>query len=122
MALTRDFKETVKARADKDPAFRQALVVEAITSMLEGDVEIGKSILRDYVNATIGFRGLAEGLGGDRDPKSLMRMLSDGGNPRMHNVFEILKFCQQNEGITLDISPQVKPERSRKAPRSGQSA
>lgn len=61
-------KETVKARADKDPAFRQALVVEAITSMLEGDVEIGKSILRDYVNATIGFRGLAEGLGGDRDP------------------------------------------------------
>ncbi|MCM2373413.1 helix-turn-helix domain-containing transcriptional regulator [Aporhodopirellula aestuarii] len=122
MALTREFKDTVKTRADKDPAFRRALIVEAVTSLLEGDVEIGKSILRNYVNATIGFRGLAEGLGGDRDPKSLMRMLSDGGNPRMNNVFEILKFCQQNEGITLEINPHVTSERKRKASSSRQTA
>ncbi|WP_430451097.1 DNA-binding protein [Rhodopirellula europaea] len=104
MALTKDFKERIKSRADADPDFRRALIVEAIESMLAGDVDIGKSLLRDYVNATVGFPALAEGLGGDRDPKSLMRMLSDRGNPRMQNFFEIVKFCQQHEGITLQLS------------------
>ena len=30
MTLTRDFKETIKARADRDPTFRAALLVEAV--------------------------------------------------------------------------------------------
>jgi hypothetical protein len=58
MALTKDFNETVQARARRDPAFRQALLQEALATMLEGDLETGKAVLRDYINATIGFEEL----------------------------------------------------------------
>lgn len=88
--------------------------------MLEGDVEAGKSILRDYANATVGFSGLAEGLDSDRDPKSFMRMLSVKGNPSMQNVFAILNYCQQNEGISLQL--QVKPHPKRRVTRLRQIA
>jgi hypothetical protein len=46
MALTREFKKTVKARAERDPAFREALLTEAIEQLLAGDVETGKAVLR----------------------------------------------------------------------------
>ena len=55
MALTRDFKETIQARAVRDAAFRKHLLVEAVDCMLAGDVDIGKIVLRDYVNTTFGF-------------------------------------------------------------------
>ncbi len=55
MALTRDFKETVKARAERDPAFREALLTEAAEQLLAGDLETGKAMLRDFINATVGF-------------------------------------------------------------------
>lgn len=58
MALTRSFKATVQARVLADPAFRDALLREGIDAMLGGDVETGKSILRDYINATVGFEKL----------------------------------------------------------------
>ncbi len=79
MALTRDFKETVQARVERDPAFREALLKEGVQCLLSGDVETGKAVLRDYINATIGF----EELGGltHKSPKSLMRMLSSKDNP-----------------------------------------
>ena len=79
MALTRDFKETVQARVERDPAFREALLKEGVQCLLSGDVETGKAVLRNYINATIGF----EELGGltHKSPKSLMRMLSSKDNP-----------------------------------------
>ena len=55
MALTRDFKESIKARAETDEAFRSALLSEALECFLSGDAETGKAVLRDYINATIGF-------------------------------------------------------------------
>ena len=48
MALTRDFRETIQARARRDAAFRKALLREAIDCMLAGDVDTGKTVLRDY--------------------------------------------------------------------------
>ncbi len=60
MALTRDFKETVKARADRDPAFREAVLMEAVEHLISGKVDVGKAVLRDYINATIGFARLAK--------------------------------------------------------------
>ena len=59
MALTRDFKETVKARAERDIAFREALLTEAVEQLIAGEVEVGKAVLRDYFNATVGFEKLA---------------------------------------------------------------
>jgi hypothetical protein len=80
MALTRDFKETIQARVERDSAFREELLKEGVECLLSGDVDTGKAILRDYINATIGF----EELGGltDKSPKSLMRMFGPRGNPQ----------------------------------------
>jgi hypothetical protein len=55
MALTRDFKAAVKARAERDVVFREALLTEAVELLLSGDLETGKAVLRDYINATVGF-------------------------------------------------------------------
>ncbi len=58
MALTRDFKETIQARAARDPRFRRELLREGIQCLLAGDVDTGKTVLRDYINATVGFEEL----------------------------------------------------------------
>ena len=79
MPLTRSFKETVRARAQRDPAFREALLAEAVESLLFGGAETGKTIIRDYINATVGFEALAEAVG--TPAKSLMRMFGPHGNP-----------------------------------------
>jgi len=55
MILTRDYKETIRARVQRDPAFKEALLKEAIECLLAGDVGTGKSILKDFIKATIGF-------------------------------------------------------------------
>lgn len=52
MPLTRDFSETVMARAKSDQEFRGELIVEATNAFLGGDVETGKALLRDYLNGT----------------------------------------------------------------------
>jgi len=101
MPLTRDFKETVCARIERDPAFREALLEEGVECLLAGDVETSKSVLRDYINATIGFRELG-GLT-EKSPKSLMRMLGPHGNPQARNLFEIIGCLQQREGLHLRV-------------------
>ena len=101
MPLTRDFKETVQARAQRDSAFREAMLREGVECLLSGDMDTGKIMLRDYINATIGF----ERLGGltSKPPKSLMRMFGPAGNPYAGNLFEIIGHIQQYEGIQLEV-------------------
>jgi DNA-binding phage protein len=99
MALTRSFKETVQARAQHDPAFREALLAEAVDAFLVGDIDTGKSVLRDFINATIGFEKLASATG--TPPKSLMRMLSRSGNPNARNLFGVLGELQRQSGVQL---------------------
>jgi putative addiction module killer protein len=101
MALTRDFKETVQARASRDPAFRQALLQEAVAAMLEGDLATGKAVLRDYINATIGFEALGRATG--TPPKSLMRMLGPHGNPQASNLLAVLAHLQRQGGFHLEV-------------------
>src|SRR5450755_3504936 len=97
MALTRDFKETVRARVQRDSAFRKALLVEGIEAFLSGDVDTGKAVLRDCINATVGFGELAKAV--KRSPKSLMRMLGPDGNPQVQNLFEIIAFLQDRKSV-----------------------
>ena len=101
MSLTCDFKETIRARIERDPGFREALLEEGVECLLSGDVETGKSVLRDYINATIGFQELG-GLT-DKSPKSLMRMLGPSGNPQARNLFEIIGCLQKREGLHLKV-------------------
>ena len=101
MPLTRDFKETVQARVRSDPEFRRALLKESVESLLEGDVDTGRAVLRDYINATIGFEALSRLTG--KPPKSLMRMFGPAGNPQARNLFEVINHLQQREGIRLEV-------------------
>jgi hypothetical protein len=103
MPLTKDFKETIRARAQRDRRFREALLTEATDCFLAGDVDTGKAILRDYVHATVGFDELSRVT---RKPsKSLMRMLGPKGNPQASNLFAILDYLQLKENIRLTVSP-----------------
>jgi DNA-binding phage protein len=102
MALTRDFKETIKARADRDAGFREALLTEAVERLLSGDLETGKTILRDYINATVGFEQLARDTG--TPPKSLMRMLGPKGNPRARNLLSVVGQLQATSGVHLAVA------------------
>ena len=101
MPLTCTFKQTVMARVAHDSAYRKALLREAMDSFLAGDVQAGKSILRDYINATVGFPKLARDL--HRSPKSLMRMLGPSGNPHAKNLFEMVAYLQQRERVRFRV-------------------
>lgn len=79
MALTREFKHTVTARVQRDPRFREALFPEALNAYLGGDTATGKAILRDLVDATIGFEELAAEV--DKPSKSLHRMSAPRATP-----------------------------------------
>jgi hypothetical protein len=102
MALTRDFKATVQKRIQKEPRFRRELLREGVQCLLTGDLETGKSILRDYVNATIGFEELSALT--SKPTKSLMRMLGPSGNPRARNLLDLIARLQTVEGFRFELS------------------
>jgi hypothetical protein len=101
MPLTRPFRETVLERAQADPKFRVGLLTEAAECFLSGEVGAAKILLRDYVNATIGFQALGEEI--EKQPKSLMRMLSEKGNPRAENLASLIASLQRYEGISFHV-------------------
>jgi hypothetical protein len=101
MGLTRDFKKTVRELAMAEPSFRRALLKESIELFSSGDFQTGKIVLRDYINATVGFQALGNAL--NLIPKSLMRMLSPSGNPRARTLFEIMSFLQKEEGVSFTL-------------------
>ena|SRR5438309_6558958 len=101
MPLTRNFRETVQQRAKTDAAFREALFIEAMNAYLEGDTSTGKAILRDLVNATVGFEELAQDVG--KPSKSLHRMLSPQGNPSSENFFRLVSALQNRTRMRLQV-------------------
>ena len=101
MVLTRDFKKTVQTRLARDSDFREALLKEGVECLLSGDVETGKALLRDFINATIGFDEL--GCVTEKPPKSLMRMFGPHGNPQARNLFKVLVCLQEREGLHLKV-------------------
>jgi DNA-binding phage protein len=112
MPLTRDFKETIVARVERDPRFRAALLREGAAAMLAGDVMTAKTIFRHYINATVGFTDLAQAV---RIPsKSLMRMFGPRGNPRAANLLEVISFLQRREGVRFEVQAERERRRSRR--------
>ena len=100
MALTRDFKHTVVERVERDPAYAHALLDEAATLFLNGEPEMARVILRDLINATMGFEQLA-GLTA-KPAKSLHRMLSPAGNPSMDNLAAIFHAVRERLNVSLE--------------------
>jgi hypothetical protein len=109
MPLARSFKETIRERVQEDAAFRDALLAEGIDAMLSGEVEVGRAIVRDYINATIGFEQLAKETG----TPSLMRMFGRTGNPSARNLFAVISVLQKSSGTSLRVRPGSKLPRSR---------
>jgi DNA-binding phage protein len=101
MALTRDFRQTVAARVERDPAFARAMLDEAATLFLNGEPETARMMLRDLVNATVGFERLA-GLT-ERPAKSLHRMLSRNGNPSMDNLATIFDVLRSTLNVEIEV-------------------
>lgn len=101
MALTRDFRETVQADAKRHPAFRRGLLSDALESLLSGDVALGKELLRDYINATVGFPRLAEQT--KLHVKTLHQMFGPSGNPTASNLFDIVAYLQRAEGVRFEV-------------------
>jgi hypothetical protein len=102
MAKTGSFKELVQTRVRNDKKFAEALLREGIDAMLSGDVETGKTILRDYIKATVGFEKLGEATG--TQPKSLIRMFGPRGNPQAKNLFSVLGYLQKRAGLKLHVA------------------
>ena len=102
MPLIRDFKKTIQARVESDPVFRDELLREGVECLLSGELETGKAILRDYINATIGFEKLGDLT--NKSSKSLMRMLGPKGNPQARNLFEVIALLQKTEGLRLKLA------------------
>jgi DNA-binding phage protein len=99
MVLTRDFKQTIVERVRRDPAFAKALLDEAATLFLNGEPHTARLILRDLVNATVGFEELAAETA--KPAKSLHRMLSKRGNPTMDNLAAILGVLRKRLGVEI---------------------
>ncbi|SDS20788.1 transcriptional regulator [Pseudomonas fuscovaginae UPB0736] len=101
MVLSRSFKQTIAERAQRDPAFAEALLDEAASLFLNGEPEMARIILRDLVNATVGFEGLARET--DKPSKSLHRMLSANGNPSMDNLAAIFAVIRATLGVNIEV-------------------
>ena len=102
VAKTKSFKELVQSRVKTDKKFAEALLREGIDAMLSGDVDTGKTILRDYIKATVGFEKLGEATGAP--PKSLIRMFGPRGNPQARNLFSVIDYLQKQAGVRLHVA------------------
>ena len=99
---SKTFKELVQSQAKTDKKFAEALLREGIDAMLSGDVDTGKTILRDYIKATVGFEKLAEATGAP--PKGLIRMFGPRGNPQAKNLFSVIGYLQKRGGLELHVA------------------
>ena len=103
-AITVSYKDGLQERLRASAEFREAFLREAIAALFEGEFAVGRNMMRDYVNATIGFEKLAKQI--KIPPKSLMRMLGPSGNPQMSNLFAIIGALQEHAGIALHLAAE----------------
>ena len=113
MPLSREFKVTIRERASRDPAFRRGMLRAAIEALASGEAYDGKMLLRDYINATIGFEALGAAI--DSHPKTLMRILSPKGNPTLEHLSAVLRDLERREQLKIRVT-EDQPRRRARAP------
>jgi len=99
--MTTDYKDTINDRVQHDQAFAAALLDEAVGLFLNGEADVARLVLRDLVNATMGFETLAVEV--EKPSKSLHRMLSAKGNPTMDNLTKILNVLKQKLRVDFEV-------------------
>jgi DNA-binding phage protein len=102
MAKTKSFRDLVERHVKDDPKFAEALLREGIDAMLSGDLETGKTVMRDYIKATVGFEKLSKAT--HTPPKSLIRMFGPRGNPQARNLFSVIGYLQKRAGVQLRVA------------------
>ena len=102
MPRTKKFRELVEHHIKADKRFADALLREGIDAMLCGDVDTGKTVLRNYIKATVGFEQLAKATGAPA--KSLIRMFGPRGNPQAKNLFSVISYLQRKAGLHLHVA------------------
>lgn len=102
MTKTKSFQDLVERHVKDDPKFAEVLLREGIDAMLSGDLDTGKSIVRDYIKATVGFEKLGEATA--TPPKSLIRMFGRRGNPQARNLFSVIGYLQKRAGVQLHVT------------------
>ncbi len=98
--LTVDSSATIQDRIKAQPAFAETLLREATDMFLNGEAEAARLLLRDVVNATVGFEQIA--LATNRPSKSVHRMLSARGNPTMENLTAVFTAIRNVLNITFE--------------------
>jgi DNA-binding phage protein len=101
MPLSRDFKELVVSRAEKDPIFRRALITEALNMILRGELMAGRLMIRDYINATGAMNEIAIKL--RKQKPAIVRMLGPNGNPTLESFIPVVQACAERENIELNV-------------------
>jgi DNA-binding phage protein len=102
MARTRSFSDLVQQNVRADKKFAEALLREGVDALISGDLESGKTLLRDYIKATVGFEKLGSATGAP--PKSLIRMFGPRGNPQAKNLFSVIGYLQKRAGVRLHVA------------------
>jgi hypothetical protein len=83
---------------------------DALSCLMNNDMRTGLLMLRNIVNATCGFSAIGKALD-QKDPKSVMRMLSNTGNPTTENIFRIFKFLLEQENCYWELTDRSKSRR-----------
>lgn len=110
---TTPYKDSMKAMVGRNPGMSVEMFEDAINALFAGELVEGRLLLRQYVNATIGFAELARRTG--KTDKNLIRALGPNGSPTAANLFQIIQACMKAEGVTVAAHVIRRDERSRPA-------
>lgn len=101
------YKDSMKAMVARNPDIAAEMLEDAINALFAGNLDEGRLLLRQYVNATIGFGELAQRTG--KTDKNLIRSLGPNGSPTAANLFQIIQACMKAEGVTI-AAHIIRPE------------
>lgn len=97
-----DYDALLREQFQESQEDRHAMLCEAAFSFLNGDIGDTRAALRILINATCGFPALAKETG--IPPKSLMRMLSESGNPTSSNLAKVIQALARQEGVSFGVT------------------
>ena len=95
MALTVDVKEAIIARARSDSEFADGILEQSAECLLNGEVNVGKLILRDYIDAILGIEQLSRLTG--MPPDDIEHMLEPDGSPETDDLLETINCIRQHK-------------------------
>ena len=99
--LTKNWDDSVEERIQMDPLFRQVLLREIVTNLLEGEVEAERSMLRRFITATTGFPQLERVL--EREPGSLSTAFDVSGKLLAADLFAVIAYLEKQEGQSFEV-------------------